>query len=73
MSTKSPRINISLDTDTNMLLKNLAEMKNQSVSALAKSLIFEALELHEDRVLSAIAEERDQEDAKRLKFEDVFK
>jgi len=71
MPTANPRINVTLDENTNMLLKALAKQKDQSISNLAKELILEALELHDDRVLSEIAESRDTKDAKRLKYEDV--
>lgn len=73
MPTANPRINITLDENTNMLLKDLARQKNKSVSNLAKELILEALELYEDKVLSAIAESRDTKGAKRIKYEDVLK
>ena len=61
-----PRITITLDNNTNMLLKDLARQKNKSVSHLAKELILEALDLYEDKVLSAIAESRDTKDAKKI-------
>jgi len=44
-----------------------------SVSSLAKELILEALERSEDMVLSAIAEIRDIENTKRIKYTDAWK
>ena len=43
------------------------------VSDLVKELILEALSRREDMVLSAIAENRDTQDAKRVSHEDVWK
>ncbi len=52
MPTENPRIQVMLDAKTNGLLANLAARSERSVSATAAELIREALELHEDIVLS---------------------
>ncbi len=72
MPKKNSKISIMLDQDTHCLLKVLAKQKGQSLSHLEKKLIFEALDLFEDKVLSAIAEERDTENAKKIPFEKIF-
>jgi len=73
MPTKNPRINISFEEATVGLLSYLAKQEHKSVSSFAKELILEALERREDRVLSAIAERRDVENAKTVKHDDVWK
>lgn len=73
MPTKNPRINITFEEATALLLVQLAKQNHQSVSSMAKELILEALERREDLVLSAIAEARDSKDAKRLSHQDAWK
>lgn len=73
MTTKNPRINITLEKSTNALLAQFAEQEHKSISSIAKELVLEALERREDRVLSAIAEVRDTTKAKRVKHKDAWK
>jgi hypothetical protein len=58
MATENPRIQVMLDAETNGLLANFAAQQQRSLSATAAELIREALELHEDMVLSQRADER---------------
>jgi hypothetical protein len=58
MPTKNPCIQVMLDHETNGLLANLAAARHRSLSAVAADLIREALELEEDRLLSAHGEAR---------------
>lgn len=73
MPTKNPRINITFEESTVDLLTNLANEAEMSVSSFAKTLILEALERREDVVLSAIAQVRDVETAKRVKHRNAWK
>lgn len=73
MPTKNPRVNITFEEATAELLVDLAEQENKSVSSLAKELILEALERREDMVLSALAEARDKENAKKIKHSHAWK
>lgn len=59
MTTKNPRLNITLDSQYLGLVSVLADRNNQSMSVTAKELIIKALELEEDLYLSAAAAERD--------------
>ena len=61
MPTKKPRLNITLESSESLLLSTLAKKQQMSVSSLAKKLILEALDRHEDMVLSKIADERMEE------------
>lgn len=62
MPTERPRIQVTLDDDTNGLLSALANKQNRSVSALAADLIRKALELQEDLFFSELTNQRISED-----------
>lgn len=73
MPTKNPRVNITFDPAIVTVLLSLAKQEHISLSSLAKELVLEALDRREDRVLSAIAETRDQREAKTVKHDDAWK
>jgi len=70
---KNPQINITFEEDTVNLLGSLAKQEEKTVSDLVKELILEALSRREDMVLSAIAESRDTQNAKKISHEDAWK
>lgn len=53
-----PRIQVTLDEQSSGLLSVLAAERHVSKSAMAALLIREALELEEDKALSALSERR---------------
>lgn len=59
MPTENPRVNIVVEPPLYGLMHDLAQAQGLSLSALARDLIREALELREDVSLAALAEERD--------------
>jgi len=59
MPTENPRINIVLDKSLYQNVRSLAQRDNVSLSAKAKALIQEALEIQEDIALSELAEKRE--------------
>jgi phage gp16-like protein len=73
MTTINPRINVTLEADIAALLGNLAEKEGKSVSGMAKSLILDALERHEDMALSRIAQLRDSKGSKTISHDDAWK
>ena len=73
MPTKNPRINITFEEATAQVITSLAKQQRKSVSHLAKELIIEALDRREDMILSAVAEARDIDNAKRVKHDNVWK
>lgn len=73
MSTENPRIQVMLDTETNGLLANYAAQHQRSISATAAELIREALELHEDILLSKLADERFAATKKWINHDDAWK
>ena len=72
MPTEHPRIQVTLDDVTHGLLSNLACKHEESKSACAASLIREALELHEDRKLSALSDSRHKNTKKWINHEDAW-
>lgn len=73
MTTKNPRINITLEKSTVNVLAQVAEHEQKSISSIAKELVLEALERREDMILSALATSRDTPNAKRIKHKDAWK
>ena len=73
MSTKNPRINLTLEESTVNVLAKLAMQEHKSIAGVARELVLEALERREDRALSAIAKTRDTTKIKRIKHEDAWK
>lgn len=59
MPTENPRVNIVVEPPLYGLMHDLALAEGVSLSALARDLIREALELREDVSLATLAEERD--------------
>jgi predicted DNA-binding protein len=66
MPTKKPRFNITFEPSEINMLTLLAKKKHKSISTLARELILDALERHEDMVLSAVGDERVEEFQKKL-------
>ena len=73
MPTTKQRINITVDKDTNWILKTLAKRDSVSVSAKAVELLEDALELEEDLALAAIADARSKKKVKYIPFEKAWK
>jgi hypothetical protein len=59
MPAKNPRINIVVETSLYNAINALAQEKGMSLSMIARDLIKESLELHEDTAFSKFAEERE--------------
>jgi len=57
--TKNPRINVALEKSIYLLIEKIAQQRGLSLSMVTRDLIRDALEIHEDAVLSALAEERE--------------
>jgi predicted DNA-binding protein len=73
MATQNPRIQVMLDAETNGLLASLAERQERSISMTAAELIREALELHEDFLLSQHGDQRIASTQKWINHEDAWK
>lgn len=73
MSTKKPRINITLDNKLYLLLKKLADKKNTSLPILTLDLIKNSLETEEDIYFSKKTDERLSLNEKRVSHSKVWK
>lgn len=73
MATNNPRIQVMLDAETNGLLGQLAAQQDRSISATAAELIREALELHEDMLLSQHGDTRLKSTKKWVRHDDAWK
>jgi len=60
MSTQNPRLNVVLEPHLYSLINNLAHKYGVSLSLMARDLLREALELHEDAHWQNIAKKRDE-------------
>ena len=59
MPTKNPRINVSVEKSIYSIIEILAKEKGVSISMVTRDLIKEALEINEDVLLAAFADERE--------------
>ncbi len=59
MPTSNPRVNVMLDPPLYEAVSRLARRDRVSLSTKMKDLVKDALELQEDLVLAALAEERE--------------
>ena len=75
MATSNPRINVTLDDETVGILGDIARIKNKPVASVARDLLLEALELHEDIYLSIAADKaiKESKDKPTLSHEYVWK
>lgn len=72
MSTKKPRINITLEEQIAHILTDLAKKNERPTAGFAKELILEALEKREDVALSKLAQIRDIATAARIGHKDAW-
>lgn len=73
MATKHPRINVTFEEATALLLNQLAHQAHKSVSSLVRELTIEGLDKHEDMYLIRLAEKLDREGLKTYSHEDAWK
>ena len=73
MTTKNPRINVTLDKNFASILSKLAKTEHKSVSSLMRELALEALDMREDLNLSLLADKLDKENIKTYSHEDAWK
>ena len=73
MPTLKKRINITLADDLAVILEQLAKLDKVPQATKAAKLLEEALELEEDRVLDAIANEREAKGGRLISHKDTWK
>lgn len=73
MPTTNPRLNVVLDQTLFDFLSNLAKKEDKSMSSIAKELIQEAVDKHEDLALSELAMKRERESKRVVKHAKAWK
>lgn len=73
MPTKNPRLNVVLDESLYEFLSSLSKKEDKSMSVVAKELIQEAIDKHEDLALSELAMKRERESKRIIKHAKAWK
>jgi predicted DNA-binding protein len=73
MPTKNPRLNVVLDPELYELVEKISKQEEKSMSVVAKELIEDALEKHEDLLLSEIAMKREAKSKKTVSHDKAWK
>lgn len=73
MPTKNPRLNVVLTKTVLQALGEIAESQDKSLSVVAQELIVEALDRHEDLLLSDIAMKREQKAKRTIPHDKAWK
>lgn len=73
MTTKNPRINVTFEASTLILLTELAHNSHKTISSLVRELSVEALEMREDMCLSKLTDKLDQEGVKTYSHDEAWK
>lgn len=73
MPTKNPRLNVVLDDDLLEMVEKISKKEGKSMSVVAKELIEDALEKHEDLILSEMAMKREAKSKKTVPHAKAWK
>jgi predicted DNA-binding protein len=73
MPTKHPRLNVVLDKELYEIVERIAKQEGKSLSVVAKELMEDALEKHEDMVLSEMAMKREAKSKKTIGHDKAWK
>ena len=73
MPTKNPRLNVVLDTDLYATIEKIAKQEGKSMSIVAKELMEDAIEKHEDLLLSEMAMNREAKSKKTVAHDKAWK
>ena len=73
MPTKNPRLNVVLDPELLEMVEKISKKEDKSMSVVAKELIEDALEKHEDLLLSEIAMKRESRSRRSISHKKAWK
>ncbi len=73
MPTKNPRLNVVLDAELYEMVEKIAKQEGKSMSVVAKELMEDALEKHEDMLLSEMAMKRETKSKKTIPHDKAWK
>ena len=71
MTTKNPRLNVVLDESLYKIIENIAKKEGKSMSVVAKELLEDAIEKHEDLILFQMTMDREAKSKKSVSHEDA--
>jgi len=71
--TKNPRLNVVLDSELYDMVEKISKQEDKSMSVVAKELIEDALEKHEDLILSEMAMKRESKSKKTVPHDKAWK
>lgn len=73
MPTKNPRLNVVLDDKLYEMIETISKQERKSMSVVAKELMEDALEKHEDLLLSELAMKREAKSKKVIPHDKAWK
>ncbi|MGE3758709.1 MAG: DUF6290 family protein [Pseudobdellovibrionaceae bacterium] len=73
MPTKNPRLNVVLSAELYEMVEKISKQEDKSMSIVAKELIEDALEKHEDLLLSEMAMKREAKSKKTVPHDKAWK
>ena len=73
MPTKNPRLNVVLSKAVLQALTEIAKSEDKSLSIVAQELIMEALDRHEDLLLSGLAMKREMKSKRTVSHDKAWK
>jgi len=73
MPTKNPRLNVVLSDELYEMVEKIAMQEGKSLSVVAKELMEDALEKHEDMLLSEMAMKREAKSKKKIPHDKAWK
>ena len=73
MPTKNPRLNVVLDRELYEMIEEISKQEGKSLSVVAKELMEDALEKHEDMLLSEMAMKRESKSKKTISHDKAWK
>lgn len=73
MPAKNPRLNVVLSKETLDIVEQIAKKEGKSLSVVAKELMEDAIEKHEDLLLSEMAMKRENKKPKVIPHEKAWK
>jgi metal-responsive CopG/Arc/MetJ family transcriptional regulator len=73
MPTKNPRLNVVLDAHLYEIIDKISKQEGKSMSEVAKDLMQDALEKHEDLLLSEMAMEREAKSVKTISHDKAWR
>ena len=72
MPTKNPRLNVVVNEEIYKIIEKLSLKEGKSMSVVAKELLEDAIDKHEDLLLSEMAQNREKTSKKAVSHEEAW-